>query len=213
MLRADDVWEARGGITLLLLLLLSMVTNPALGIFTVLLIAKVKNPLQERMPLSPWREWRPQILVQEKYPVADTGVAAQCPFQLHQILEALGLTEGPLVSDTIQIDQHKPPLLRRLFFDQYVLILQVTNRQSRGMQTPDKLGQGTEEGASLLARARVLVRFPVNVERRMREQCLTHVETFGYQTRRACLGNSKRPRDGDPRGLEESRAFPRPHRG
>jgi hypothetical protein len=71
MIRADDVWKARGGVVLL-----PVVAGPAAGIFTVLLIAEIKNLFEECLPLSPWREGRSQILMQEEQPILDTGVAA-----------------------------------------------------------------------------------------------------------------------------------------
>src|SRR5215210_358893 len=71
MIRADDVWKARGGVALL-----PMVADPAAGIFTVLPIAEIKNLFQECMPLSPWRKRRSQILMQKEQPIVDTGVAA-----------------------------------------------------------------------------------------------------------------------------------------
>jgi hypothetical protein len=70
MIRADDVWKARGGVALL-----PVVAGPAAGIFTVLPIAEIKNLFQECMPLSPWREGSSQILMQEEQPIVDTGVA------------------------------------------------------------------------------------------------------------------------------------------
>jgi hypothetical protein len=71
MIRADNVWKARGGVALL-----PVVVGSAAGIFTVLPIAESKNLFQDCMPLSPWRKRRSQILMQKEQPVIDTGVAA-----------------------------------------------------------------------------------------------------------------------------------------
>jgi hypothetical protein len=120
---------------------------------------------------------------------------------LDEVLEATRLAEGVFVGDAIEIDQNKPPLLRFMFFNQHVLVLQVTHIQTCSMEGADELGQGTKECPSLLAGARLLLCLPIDIEGGMGEQCLAHIKTLAHETGSAFLSNREGSRDCNPSSL------------